>query len=175
MTDSIWEAIANTPWWVFVLFIFLVRIGLLARKPHIISMKQLLILPIMFFALSLVAIFNLKFQTINLLLWAGAILFGIVLGWLHFRLLKISAIKEKAMLYVPGSWNVLIIILTLFALKYYYNYEIALNSQMLNNPKIIMVLMLSYGLFTGLFIGRITYAFRCLRTGPYLSLEQAQQ
>ncbi|RDI45161.1 DUF6622 family protein [Aquicella lusitana] len=175
MNNSIWEIIAGTPWWVYVLFVLLVRFGILASKPRIIPFRQLLLLPAVFIPLSFASLYQMHLSLSLFGLWAGALLLGAAGGWLQFRFINIKAIKNQSKLYVPGTWSILIIILIVFAVKYYYSYESAVNPGQIINPHINVWFALLYGLFTGLFIGRVAYALRCLKTGPFLSTEEAQR
>ncbi len=174
MTNSIWEIIADTPWWVYVVFFALMQAGFTATKPRIISIKQLYLLPILFLLFSFIALARIQLDLTNFFLWLGAIMFGTGLGWLQFRALKIKAIKNEAKLYIPGTWSVMVIILIAFTLKYYYGYQLAIDTRLILSPKFAGWLSLAYGLFTGLFVGRITYAHRCLKTGPFMAENAVQ-
>ena len=166
---SIWETAANTPWWVYALFIYLVRLGFLATQPRIIPVKNLLLLPTLFVLFSLFNLYStVQVTALHLLVWLGALCLGCLLGWLQYAALKIKAIKDEAKLYIPGTWTLLFIILIIFSIKYYFNYESAIEPSALTNSSSPWVLLL-YGLFTGLFIGRMSYAFRCLKYGPFVT------
>ena len=172
MTNSIWERIAETPWWLAVFFIFFVWLAFLATKPQVISVKQLFVLPILFFLLSLGIFFYLPFKTSSFFLWTGAILLGAPLGWLHFRLFQIKAIKDQAKLYLPGNWGLFIFIMIISALKYHYGDALPLDVRMIYDPHIMTGIAVLYGLFIGLYIGRMTYALRCLKNGPYAAITE---
>lgn len=167
MTISIWEKIAETPWWIYVLYISLIYIGFLGTKARIIPIKQLFILPGMFLILSFCSMYLMHLTLFALMCWIATIVLGMGLGWLQFRIFKIKAVKDEAKLYVPGTWSLLVIILIIFATKYYYGYELETNPQQLLSPKFAAILALIYGFFTGLSIGRASYAMRCLKVGPY--------
>lgn len=153
-STSIWETIANTPWWVFVIFFYLTWIGLLATKPSTIRINQLLIFSIIFFCGSMVCLLTLQFHLITLLFWLAALGIGIASGWLQFSFTKLTFLKNENKLQVPGSWNLLIILFLFLATKYYYRYELALIPNMLSNPFSQQILIIIYGAITGVFVGR---------------------
>lgn len=170
MSHSIWQVIANTPWWVFFLFVYLIRVSYVATKPRIIPLKSMLILPSIFVTLSIFGLANIiKLDSYNILLWLAALLVGSSLGWLQFYALKIKAIKEGNKIYIPGTWSVFFIVLTIFSIKYYFNVELALDPASIAASKYGPIFILMYGLFTGLFFGRLAYSIRCVKSGPYLS------
>jgi hypothetical protein len=169
MTNSIWEMIAGTPWWVFALFAYLVKIGYSATKPSIVEFKKLWMLPTALIILSVIGIDTIAHGAPkNLLAATGAALLGIPLGWLHYKSLKIKAVQDKKQLYIPGTWSVLVIILAIFAVKYYCNYQLEVNPEIFLRPQNALTILTVYGLFIGLFIGRMAYSFCCIKYGPYV-------
>jgi len=170
MTNSIWNILAETPWWVYVLFIYLIRLGIKATKPQTVPLKNLLLLPLAFFTLSCLSIyFSLKITALHIALWSLALLVGSFLGFLQGRLLKIKAIKHESQLHFPGSWSLLIMLLIIFASKYYLGHETAIDPAILTQPSSAAAMFALYGLMTGLFFGRVGYAIKCIKVGPYLS------
>ncbi len=170
MNTSIWEVIANTPWWVFAILVYLIRVGLLATRSRVVHIRRMLTVPLIFIGLSFVSLYNNPQLSNNqIAMWVGAFSIGSILGWLQFKALKIKAVKKtSSFLYVPGTWSLLTIILTMFAIRYYYGYENTIDPAIAQSKPWIFF---AYGLFTGLFAGRIAYAIRCIKTGPYASDE----
>jgi hypothetical protein len=169
--NSIWQIVAGTPWWVYVLFIYLMRLGFYATKSHIIPVKKIFIMPMIFLVLSIVSMFGMALNAFNLSIWVASILVGAVLGWLQYKALRIKAVKNKASLYVPGTWSLLIIITLIFSIKYYFGYTISIDPNVLMQPQYTAWILGLYGLFSGLFIGRLTYALRCIKVGPFVMEE----
>ncbi|TAK73019.1 MAG: hypothetical protein EPO11_09310 [Gammaproteobacteria bacterium] len=168
MTNSIWESIADTPWWVYLVFIILIRMGYAATKGRVVHIRSFLVLPVIFIFTSLLNFFvNISFTPTNIALWLGTTLIGIAVGCIQFQLMKIKAVPNENKLYLPGTWGLLILLMLLFAARYYTGYEIALDPTILQQPKWMMGMFLLYGLLTGLFIGRAFCAVRRLKRGPY--------
>ena len=169
MNHAHWETIANTPWWLYVFFIYLSWMAYLATKPRLVPVKSIFIFPVFFITLSIISLYlSARWNLLYISIWAAALVTGTLLGWLQFRLLKIKAVKNKSLLYMPGTWSLLVIIFTLFIAKFYFGFDGAIHPNQLSNPHFIRWIFLLYGIFTGLFIGRITYAVRCLKKGPFV-------
>lgn len=169
MANSVWEMAANTPWWIYVLFIVLVRFGFIATKPRLVPIKALIFLPSILIIFSLLSVYPIVgVNGTNLLIWAGTILAGIAVGWFQYFCWRIKAVKEKQTLYLPGTWGLLITILIIFTLKCYFDFEISLDSASFLNAKYQYWLIMTYGFFTGLFIGRLIYALNCVKYGPFI-------
>lgn len=169
MPNSFWEMVANTPWWVYLIFTYLIYISFLATKPRVISFRQLLILPSIFITLSIISLSTiLQIDAYNIFLWSSALFLGIPLGWLQFFLQKIKAIKNESKLYIPGTWSLFFFCLFIFAAKYYYSFELAIDPKSIASSPYAPYILLLYGLFTGLFIGKLFYSLQCYKSGPYL-------
>ncbi len=94
--NAIWAAAAQTPWWVYILFIFLVQRGLVASKPQVISIIKLSILPIVFIALSvhtLMTAFHVNATVI--LAWLVSVILGSIIGWFLIRKHKFKVDRKN--------------------------------------------------------------------------------
>lgn len=171
MTNSLWETAANTPWWFYLMVIVLFRLSLLARHPRIIHIRNLYFVPSLFIPLSLFTIFfTLPVHILGIAMWVGALFLGIVLGWLQFKFFNIKAIRHEAKLHIPGSWNMFIFLLVLCVVKYYYNYHFNFDWEYYKETNNANVLLFLYGLLAGLMLGKIFYSKRCIKVGPFFSL-----
>jgi len=63
MIETIWQTAVNTPWWVYFLLCFLVKMGVQASKTRVVSLKRLLIIPLLF----MMAEKNILAKTVRLL------------------------------------------------------------------------------------------------------------
>lgn len=168
---TIWETIADIPWWLYPTVTYLIIVGFTATKPRVVSVKHTFILPGLFLVLSVASLlYTVHASLTNIAFWLLAIVAGSGVGWLYCLSLKIKAVKDKPLLYLPGTWSVLFIFLTIFAVRSYYGFTLAFDPLILTQPKHAFALVTIYGLFTGLFIGRSVYSLRCLKVGPFITL-----
>ena len=170
MNNAMWQSIASTPWWFYAILIYFLRLGFLATKPQTIQVKKLYIGPIVLAAASLLSLYLAAGLTsANITLWGVGLVAGGALGWLHYQHTPVKALRDKTGFYIPGSWSLLIIMASVFIVKNYYNYQIAVHPELVNQSHFATLWLFLYGLFTGLFMGRMAYLFRCLKVGPYLN------
>jgi hypothetical protein len=176
MNDSIWQMIASTPWWAFVLFAYLLYVGYLASKPSTLPLRNLMFASVVFVTISIVAMIALvKPNTADLACWATMLLLGTGTSWLHYRLLKIKAIKDQKQLQMPGTYNVIILVLATFTAKYYYGYNINFRPDMFQDPSYALAIMSFYGFFTGAMVGRIYYTMHTIKYGPFVRTTEQPQ
>ena len=84
--NMIWETLTHTPWWVYLLFFYLLKIGYDATKTRVVSLRKLFILPTIFLAISintLLTSFYLSPATI--IFYLISLLLGVCAGWLLVR------------------------------------------------------------------------------------------
>lgn len=155
--NEIWVALSNTPWWVYALFIYLVMIGIKASNTRVISIKKLFIIPVIFTYLSIhTLITSFDIHVLEVSIWGSAILIGTLFGWAEvFRQHRhIKVDKTKHLIQVPGSWMTLILILVIFASKYYFGYELDQDPELIHQNAFEYSMLIVSGICTGLFIGR---------------------
>lgn len=168
MNDSVWQTIAETPWWVYPLVFYVCYIAYLSTKPKVIPIYNLIFSAAFFILISIVGITAfVHFNNMNLSSWIVMFLLGAGLGWLHFRMLNIKALRGEKKLVMPGSWFVLAFIITFVAVQYYLGFPLYLDADTLRAGKYSLLLMTLYGFFTGLFTGRIACALRIVKHGPF--------
>ncbi len=173
--QAIWNALVHTPWWVYVLLIYLIKVGIRASKTNVVSIIKLSIIPIIFTVMSvhtLVSAFPISIFTVSV--WAATLLLGCILGfWQIFRL-NIQVDKQHYLIRVPGTWTTLVIILIIFASKYYFGYELAVDPNLATQNWFEISLLLVSGVCTGLFIGRLICYVYQMFTQISIPLEEKQ-
>lgn len=161
MSTSIWETIAETPWWVFALFFYLMYAAIVATRPSVVQIKTFVIFPIVFVCLTMVNIIFIKqIHFTQICFWIATFSIGSLLGWLQLNFIKIKLLKDENKLQIPGSWSLLIILLVLLTMKYYFGYQITFTTDMLRDPFYQNILISIYGIATGIFVGRWIYVRR---------------
>lgn len=169
--NAIIAAATQTPWWVYLIFIVLIKRGITASKPQVVSMQKLIILPLVFIALSIhtvVTAFHVNSTIIGI--WLVSILFGTLAGWLLVCKHQFKVDKKNYLIQLPGSWVTLILILLIFASKYYFGYEISADPALLKQTGFEFSLLGVTGICTGLFIGRVLFYFYQIKIGQSVDL-----
>ncbi len=171
MPHAFWVSLASTQWWVYFLFVFLIRVSLVATKPRTMAVKTLFFFPSLFATLSIITLsVIMQIDSFNIITWTSGLIIGISFGWLQFYLMNVQAIKNENKLYIPGSWSLFCIVVLLFSLKYYYSAVLTLDPMQVAASPYGPYFLLFYGFCTGLFMGRMAYSVYCIKTGPYTTL-----
>lgn len=169
--ETIIVALKGTPWWVYVLFVYLVIIGFLAAKTRIISIWRLFIIPIVFTVLSLETLLTaVKPDFFAVSSWLIAIIIGTLLGMWQVSHWRIQTDRKHFLVRVPGNWSTLILILIIFATKYYFSYKLAIDPHLIDQTWFEFNMLAVSGLCTGLFIGRLVYFIYRMKTGTQTDL-----
>lgn len=150
--ETILDTLDGTPWWVYLLFFYLVLMGVKAAKPQTVPILRLLLFPIVLTIWSLMGLYS-KWDGPAFLSWAIALIPGCIFGWLFVRSWKIRFDRKRKTLSLPGSWSTLILVLVIFAVKYFFGYYSATHPAI---PETLMFAqMISSGIITGIFFGRL--------------------
>lgn len=170
--ETIWSAALGTPWWVYALLLYLITIGIKASKSHVVSLQQLFILPLIFSILSISSIMDLSLSIVTLTSWGIAVLLGILLGWMFVKRLEVRVDKKQRLIEMPGTWSTLLIILAIFASKYYIGYRLDINPDLAGIGSFQMWIMSVSGACMGLLLGRLFYLLNCFRMEEHVHLEK---
>lgn len=153
MFGILWEI----PWWVYVLFIFLMRVGIESLKTRWISLYKLAIFPSIVTFFSIRAVFiNINFNAFNLICWIVPLLIFFALGWRAIFNLPLQFDKEKKAVLMPGSWTTLAMILVIFCVKFYFNYSLAIDPALAEDTFFELTLHAVQGALSGMFLGRFS-------------------
>lgn len=163
------HALKGTPIWVYVVFFYLISIGIKALKSRVISLKKMFVLPFVFLAMFLydqLRFFNLLFCAI----WLLCLIVGSAVGWVLNKKTTIKADKKKYLIEVPGSVVTLILILTIFAVKYCFGYLYATQPTLKESFIVHTLEMISSGVITGLLLGKAFCFLRKFRLSNSVDL-----
>ncbi len=170
MNTTLWEKIAETPWWWYALAVYLLLACVSSLKPRIVEVKQLFVLPLFFIIFSAI-ILSVSFDItlMNLATWTSALMSGMLLGFLQFRLLRIKAIPNENKLYIPGSPLFILMVASFLIAKVYFNLNTNIDVLFTLQQTHPIWFILAYGILSGLLLSKIVCSIRCLKKGPYLT------
>lgn len=145
----------HTPVWVFIIFVFLVALGLQQSRDRTISRWQLLLLPIAMLTFSLyglVASFGLSVLVV--LFW----LVGCTVSAVSLRRPLMNSVQRlpSGMFMVTGSWWPLALMMVIFVIRYFLGYVEATQAQVSSNilPQWQVLISLMSGVVSGVFVAR---------------------
>jgi hypothetical protein len=145
----------ETPWWVFVIFFYLVVIGVKALHPSTVSIYRLIIFPVILTGWGLAGI---RWSLPPLLAWGLSVAVGIGVGWFFVRKWQIRYNRKRATLHLPGTWTTLVFALTFFGIKYCFGFYNATHAEI---PLEWMVAeSAAAGIITGMFLGRLAFFWK---------------
>lgn len=155
MTEFIIGVITHTPVWVWVLFIFLISRGIKARKPAIVTLEKLAIIPAIFLIwdiYDLVVFRKLTVETCTL--WVAGLAAGASLGYVLIKQAAVTRAAQARSLYRQADHSALPVMLLAFAVKYVLGVMTAVSPAALQQPGMSAFAIISGGLFAGVFIGK---------------------
>lgn len=151
--------LTNTPWWVYIFFIFLVFIGLRGTKPRTVPINQILLLPTIFAIWNILWLAERTQEHLYLIwFWIVGLFVGCFIGWQTVMAWHIYADHKRKVISLPGTWTTLIFILLVFCARYYFVYTYEYHPHAA--PHLFTADALISGLFTGIFIGRTFELYR---------------
>lgn len=158
--SNFWDAINGAPWWVWVLLVYVVIIGIKSTKPRTLPIKRVVLLPLLFVIWSLYSLYQkavLGFPSL-IPVWIVFLALGAYLGVKEVHAWRFSKDRGQGTITIPGNYSTLVLILLIFALKFFWGYFYA------TRPEIPYWIYfsdtLTSALVTGFFVGRAGFFYK---------------
>jgi hypothetical protein len=172
--QTIVEIIARTPWWVWILFLFLLWIGVHALRPAVMPFWRLAFLPAVFLAWGLQGLFaRYAIGAFSLGVWLVAVAIGIALGLLLVARIRLRADRSHGLAWLPGGATTLVLILLIFSARYTFGVLQGMTPSIVADPWFLLADVGLAGLVAGMFVGRLIGLWRKYRVAPQEDLSAA--
>jgi len=164
MTEFLTGVVTHTPVWVWVLFVFLITRGIKARKPAIVTLEKLAIIPAIFLFWDIydLVVFR-KLTVASSALWIAGLLAGAALGYLLIKQTAITRAELPRSLYRQADYSALPLMMLAFGVKYVLGVMTAVSPATLQQPGMSAFAIISGGVFAGVFVGKFTRYVRVYR------------
>lgn len=164
MPVSIWESIASTSWWAFVLYLVVVAACWQARKPSKISLNKLIFLPLYSFTLAAICAAISMHPTPWQITATGAALFlGASAGWAQSHWLGTTIDLATRSVAVKGSYLPILCLIAATLAKLAFGFSLQFDPKFIASGVYNLPLFTLFGFFTGLSIGRYGFARQALK------------
>ncbi|PLY07903.1 MAG: hypothetical protein C0625_04145 [Arcobacter sp.] len=150
------EIITHTPIWVFLLFLFLLFLGLSQTKDRNVSFKRVIVLPIIMLLFSFIGVIStFGINLVSLSTYLICLFLSIYLGILLKLPRNATFIKEEKVFHIKGSFIPFFLIMAIFFTKYFVGVVTARELAFISSGYFILIVSSLYGFFSGIFFGRI--------------------
>lgn len=158
------QILTHTPLYVWAILAFLVWRGIVELRSRELAPQRLFILPLVMLALSFQDIASrLGIDAGVLAAWsAGCALAGLA-TW-RFARPRITASSQPGRIVVRGSRLPLVLMMAIFATKYATGVALAIQPQLVQQATVMLAIAALYGVFNGVFIGRLARDAAALRS-----------
>jgi hypothetical protein len=162
-----------TPVWVWGVLAALVALGLSQARDREMSLKRVMIVPLVLLALSAAGVIgafgHAPVGPVAAGGWGAGLAAALTLARHLVAVRGAAWLARSATLHVPGSWLPLVLMMALFGLKYFVGVSLALHPALANDTAFAGACSLAYGAFSGLFLGR-ALSLRALARRPATAL-----
>lgn len=170
--NMIYQAAIHTPWWVYVLLVVLIQIGFKAAHSGVVPLLKLFIAPVIFGVMAIETLLNnLSMSGFVATTFLISTLIGVSIGWLQVARQQLAFDRDHHLIKVPGTWSVLVIILIIFATKYYFGYTLAIDPNAIKNTTFDIAFIGVTAICTGIFIGKLCCYLKRMYTEPSVDLK----
>ncbi|MGL4667168.1 MAG: DUF6622 family protein [Saezia sp.] len=150
------KILQHTPQWVFLIFVMLVILGGWQTRLRRSTFARLAILPAVMIALSAYGVMSaFGGNVVAWMTWAiGFICIGVL--WTHWGATnKITYDAATHLYHIPGSFQLLLLMMLIFILKYAVSASLAMDLPFVKSLMFICVTSSIYGGLSGMFLARL--------------------
>lgn len=153
------EIISETPFYVWILLIFLLKRGLNSVKDGEVSFPKMFIVPLIFMIWGLEKLFTgFSYLNIAMIFYIIFMCFGLLISYFLYSRYRKLYVKDNS-LYKTGTYLPLIFIIVNFFVKYILNIALSINPSLYSALYFSALYSLLCGFSVGLFIGGILQAY----------------
>jgi hypothetical protein len=149
------EILQHIPIWVYVVLAYVVTLGFRQSSNHHRPLLRATLMPLVMAALSLTGLqTSFAHEPIALLTWALGLAVALLLARAFGAWPRVRWLPRERMLFVPGSWAPLLLMLGVFVVKFTVNVMLAGQPSLASAQHFVAVTGLVYGGFSGAFVSR---------------------
>ncbi|WP_315074858.1 DUF6622 family protein [uncultured Clostridium sp.] len=153
------EVISGTPFYVWILLIFLLKRGLNSAKDGEVSFPKMFIVPLIFMVWGLEKLFTgFSYLNIAMIFYIIFMCFGLLISYFLYSRYRKLYIKDDS-LYKTGTYLPLIFVIVNFFVKYLLGVALSINPSLYSTLYFSTLYSLLCGFSVGLFIGGILQAY----------------
>jgi hypothetical protein len=153
------EIISGTPFYVWILLIFLLKRGLNSAKDGEVSFQKMFIVPLVFMIWGLEKLFTgFSYLNIAMILYILFMCLGLLISYFLYSRYRKLYIKDNS-LYKTGTYLPLIFVIVNFFVKYLLGVALSINPSLYSTLYFSTLYSLLCGFSVGLFIGGILQAY----------------
>ena len=163
--------VQHAPRWVWFLLAALLALGVSLSLPRRMSLRRAIVVPVAMVTLSLASVVSAFSQTpLALVAWAVGIAAALAATSALGLWRGIVWSAGDARLVVPGSWLPLLLMVTLFAIKFCVGVLLAMTPALAYEAGFAASVGLAYGAFNGFFFGRGVVMWQVARRNLHSAL-----
>lgn len=149
------EILQGTPHWVYVVFSVILYFSIVSCFSGRRQIKYLIRIPIIItlFSIILVSYFN-GANALALAGWLGGVIIASAISYYFTKLYNLSFTRDGDYVILPGSPIIMIVLFSVFALKYWFGYASAIGADWTKQSTFPILDSMITGGVSGFFVGR---------------------
>lgn len=148
------QILIQTPVYVWAILAFLIYRGMVASKDRVVSYRSVFIIPAVMVALGLQSISRgFGLETLAGAAWLGGAMIGAGSAWTWTS--RVTVDRAAGVVRQRGSWLPLVLMMAIFCCKYAVAVTLAMQPALRGVLSFAIPACLAFGLFNGIFIGRL--------------------
>ncbi|BBB63701.1 hypothetical protein UNDKW_5428 [Undibacterium sp. KW1] len=150
------QIISGTPMYVWAILGFLAYRGIKSSVDRELTVRAVVIIPLVMLALSVQGILSgFGADPVVMAAWLATMTAGAAVSWNMVSDKNVRILADKGTVFYRGSWGPLVMMMSIFVMKYVVNVALHVNPALHSNMLFAVISTALFGLFNGLFLGKM--------------------
>jgi hypothetical protein len=160
------QIVIHTPVWVWFLLAFLLYRGFIASLDREVAFRKTFIIPVVMLVLAMQGIVSgFGASLFAAPVWLAFLAMGSMLAWLMVDPSGMQVYPDRGTIRLRGSWIPMMLMMGIFLTKYVVGVTLAMHPELRQDPVFTATICALYGLFSGIFIGKLLRIVAAYRQG----------
>jgi hypothetical protein len=170
--DGFFKIITSIPWYVWLLFGYIIQKGLKALQTQVLTLKKIFIVPLILLVMGINGLIKHNPSLADFAIWLGLFVIAAYVIWDRMKPLKVVCDKKRGLLQLPGNGTTLILLLFIFASRFTFGFLSATHPELKSFSFFCFIDLSISGVVCGISFGRLISLLMKFSKAPHVDLQE---
>ena len=166
------EILTSIPWFVWLLFGYVIISGVKAFQTQVLSIKKIFVLPLILLVMGINGLMKYNPPLSDVAIWSALFVTAAYVIWNRMRPLKVVCDRQKGLIQIPGNRITLILLLSIFVSKFTLGFLSATHPEFKSVSFFYFIDLSISGLVCGICFGRLVSLLMKFLRSPHENLQK---
>jgi hypothetical protein len=167
------KILTSIPWFVWLLFGYVIFTGVKALHSQVLSIKKIFIVPMIFLYMGINGLMKQNQPIACVAIWLGFFASAAYIIWRWMQPLKVVCDRQKGLIRLPGNWTTLVLLLSIFVSKFTFGFLSATHPELKSFFLFCLTELSISGIICGISSGRFISLLMKFFKSSHVNLQES--